>query len=117
MTRREISRLASIDAVYGIAALILVGAGLSLWFGDVGKPSVFYSKNWIFHAKITAFVMIGLASIVPTVFFTRNRKGDPDERVEVPARVVMMLRLELFLLIVLPLLAGLMAHGVGFYGT
>lgn len=117
MTRREIARLASIDAVYGIAALILVGAGLSLWFGDVGKPAAFYSKNWIFHAKITAFVMIGLASIVPTVFFTRNRKGDPDERVEVPARVVIMLRLELFLLIILPLLAGLMAHGVGFYGT
>jgi putative membrane protein len=116
LTRREIARLAAIDSVYGIAALILVAAGLTLWLGSVGKPSVVYSKNWIFHAKLTVFVAIGLLSIVPTVFFTRNRKGNPDEVVTVPARVFMMLRLELLLLVIMPLLAGLMAHGVGFYG-
>lgn len=116
LTRREIARLAAIDAVYGIAALVLVGAGLMLWLGSVGKPAVFYSKNWIFHAKLTAFVIVGLLSISPTVFFTRNRKGNPDEIVDVPKGVFMMLRLELLLLFIIPLLAGLMAHGVGFYG-
>ena len=117
MTRREIGRLATIDAVYGIAALILVGAGLTLWLGSIGKPSVFYTKNWIFHTKLTLFILVGLSSIVPTVFFTKNRKGNPDEVVEVPGRVVMMLRIELALLVIMPLLAGLMAHGVGFFGN
>jgi putative membrane protein len=116
LSRREISRLARIDAVYGIAALLLVAAGLTLWFGGVGKPSYFYSKNWIFHTKITLFVVIGLLSIVPTVFFTKNRKGNPDEMVQVPASVFMTLRFELLLLFILPLLAGLMAHGIGYFG-
>jgi putative membrane protein len=116
MTRREIVRLATIDAVYGIAAIILVIAGLTLWLGSIGKPAVFYSKNWIFHTKLTVFIAVGLLSIVPTVFFTKNRKGNPDEIVAVPARVFMMLRLELLLIAIMPLLAGLMAHGVGFFG-
>ena len=117
MTRREIGRLASVDAVYGIAALILVAAGLTLWLGSIGKPAVFYTKNWIFHTKLTVFILIGLSSIIPTVFFTKNRKGNPDEVVEVPSRVVMMVRIELALLVIMPLLAGLMAHGVGFFGN
>ena len=117
MTRREIGRLASVDAVYGIAALVLVAAGLTLWLGSIGKPAVFYTKNWIFHTKLTVFILIGLSSIIPTVFFTKNRKGNPDEVVEVPSRVVMMVRIELALLVIMPLLAGLMAHGVGFFGN
>ncbi len=75
MTRAEIARVARIDAVYGIAALTLVTAGLTLWLGSVGKPSWFYSKNWIFHTKITLVAIVGLLSIYPTVFFLRNRKG------------------------------------------
>lgn len=116
LTRKEILRLSRIDAVYGISALLLVGAGLTLWFGGISKPAYFYSKNWIFHTKITLFVAIGLLSIVPTIFFTKNRKGNPDELVDVPASVFITLRLELLLLFVLPLLAGLMAHGIGYFG-
>jgi putative membrane protein len=36
--------------------------------------------------------------------------------VEVPKSVFWMLRVELFLLMIIPLLAGLMAHGIGFFG-
>jgi putative membrane protein len=117
LTRKEITRLSRIDAVYGFAAVLLIAAGLTLWFGDVGKPSYFYSKNWIFHTKITLFIVVGLLSIVPTVFFMKNRKGDPEEIVNVPSSVFMTLRLELLLLFILPLLAGLMAHGIGFFGN
>jgi putative membrane protein len=116
LTRAEIGRISRIDAVYGIAALILVAAGLTLWLGSIGKPAVFYSKNWIFHTKITLFVLVGLLSIYPTIFFIKNRKGNQDEIVNIPTAVFMMLRLELLLLLVIPLLAGLMAHGVGFFG-
>ena len=117
LTRAEIGKLARIDAVYGIAALTLLTAGLTLWLGGFGKPSVYYTKNWVFHTKITLFALVGILSIYPTVFFIKNRKGDSNEVVEVPKMVFMMLRMELLLLLIIPLLAGLMAHGVGFFGN
>ncbi len=116
MTRSELSRVATVDAVYGVAAVTLLIAGLTLWLGSVGKPSIYYSKNWIFHTKITLFAIVGLLSIYPTVFFLKNRKGDPLESVSIPSSVFMMLRTELLILFIIPLLAGLMAHGVGFFG-
>jgi putative membrane protein len=116
LTRLEITRLAKIDAIYGIAALFLLGAGLTLWFGNIGKPAVYYSKNWIFHLKVTLFITIGLLSIYPTVFFIKNRKGNPTDVVAIPAKLFWILRLELLLLFVIPLLATLMARGVGFFG-
>lgn len=114
MTRREIGRLARIDAVYGIAALTLLGAGLTLWLSNIGKPAEFYSRNWIFHTKISLFLLVGILSIYPTVFFIKQRKGAPEESVNVPKSVFTLLRLELTLLVIIPLLAGLMARGVGF---
>lgn len=116
LSRAEITRLARIDAVYGIAAVTLIGAGLTLWLSGVGKPAVYYSKNWIFHTKITFFLIVGLLSIYPTVFFIKNRKGDQKEIVPVPKTVFWMLRFELLLLFIIPLLAGLMARGIGFFG-
>ncbi|MCA4897920.1 MAG: DUF2214 family protein [Bacteroidota bacterium] len=116
LTRAQLARLAKIDAVYGIAAIALLAAGLTLWLGSYGKPAVVYSKNWVFHTKVSLFVIIGLLSIYPTVFFLKSRKGNPEENVQVPPVVFMMLRLELLLLFIIPLLAGLMSRGVGYFG-
>jgi len=116
LTRNEISRIAKIDGVYGLAALLLLGVGLTLWLGGYGKPTEFYSKNWIFHFKLTLFIIIGLLSIYPTVFFLKNRKGGANELVQVPGAVLWMLRFEIFLLFVIPLLAGQMAKGYGYFG-
>lgn len=115
MTRSEVGRLARIDAVYGIAAVVLLTAGLTLWLGGVGKPTVFYTKNWIFHTKVTCFLAIGLLSIYPTIFFIKQRKGDQAEKVAVPKSIFWMLRMELTLLFIIPLLAGLMSRGIGSY--
>ena len=117
LTRSEIRRLSIIDAVYGIAAMVLLGVGLTLWLSGAGKPSEWYSKNWIFHLKLTCFIAVGLLSIYPTVFFIRNRKGNPDEMIAIPKMVVMMIRFELLLLFIIPLLAGLMSRGVGYFGN
>ncbi len=116
ITRSEIGRLAKIDAFYGLSALALLGVGLTLWFGGVGKPAEFYSKNWIFHTKLTCFAAIGLLSIYPTIYFIKNRKGDKNEVVRVPKSIFWLLRLELLLLFIIPLLAGLMSRGVGYFG-
>ncbi len=116
LTRAEIGKIARVDAIYGIAALTLLIAGLTLWLGGFGKPSVFYSKNWIFHTKITLFLTVGILSIYPTIFFIKNRKGKPDEVITIPKSIFWLLRFEILLLFIIPLLAGLMAHGIGFFG-
>jgi putative membrane protein len=117
LTRAEIGRIARIDAIYGFAAMTLIAAGLTLWLGSIGKPAVYYSKNWIFHLKITCVALIAISSIYPTVFFTKQRKGDPNEIVSVPKSIFVLMRLQLTLLFIIPLLAGLMARGVGFFGN
>ncbi len=116
MSRAELDRLSRIDGVYGLAALALVAVGLTLWLGSYGKPAMVYSKNWIFHTKLTLFVIVGLLSIYPTVFFLKQRKGPPTEMVAVPPAIFWMLRFEIVLLFIMPLLAGLMARGVGYFG-
>lgn len=116
LTRAELGRLSRIDGVYGLAAITLLGAGLTLWLGGFGKPAVFYSKNWIFHLKLTCFIVIGLLSIYPTIFFIKQRKGDPSEVVCIPNSIFWMLKGELILLFLIPLLAGLMSKGVGYFG-
>jgi putative membrane protein len=113
MTRSELDRIARIDGVYGIAALTLLGAGLTLWLGEFGKPAVFYTKNWIFLTKLTLYIFIGLFSIYPTVFFLKNRKGKAEELLPIPKIIFWLIRLELLLLFIIPLLAGLMARGIG----
>jgi putative membrane protein len=113
LTRRELTRISRIDAVYGVAAITLLAAGLTLWLGGFGKPSEFYSKNWVFHTKITLFLIVGLLSIYPTVFYLKQSKGNPEEIVAVPGKVFMMVRIELLLLFIIPMIAGLMAKGIG----
>lgn len=114
--RADILRLSRIDAVYGIAALTLLTAGLTLWLGGIGKPASFYSQNWIFHIKLTCFAVIGLLSIYPTVFFIKNQKGNPVDEVTIPKAIFLCIRIEILLLFVIPLLAGLMSRGVGYFG-
>jgi putative membrane protein len=115
MTRQEIKRLALIDSIYGLSAILVVAAGLTLWFW-VGKPADFYSKNWIFHTKVTMAVLMGLLSIYPTIFFIKQSKGPMEELVEMPPAIKWSIRLELLLIFSIPLLATFMAKGIGYFG-
>lgn len=114
LTRKEISAISFIDLIYGLASISVFAAGLTLWLGAYGKPAEWYSKNWIFHLKLTLLVIIGLLSVYPTIFFLKNRKGNPDEQVAIPSSIKKIITLELFLLVLIPILAGLMAKGIGF---
>ncbi|MBR9922632.1 MAG: DUF2214 family protein [Bacteroidetes bacterium] len=116
MSGQELRRFMNFDAVYGISALLTVAAGLTLWFG-VGKPADFYTKNFVFHIKITIFIVAALLSIYPTIKMNKLRKATgPQELADVPKSVVMMIRLEMLIIFVMPLLASLMAKGVGYFG-
>jgi putative membrane protein len=116
LTRSEVERLAKVDGIYGLAVLILLAVGMTLWLGGYGKPTEFYSNNSLFHTKLTLFILIGILSIYPTVFFIKEKKGDQNEIIKVPSSIFWMIRLELLLLFVIPILAGMMAKGIGSFG-
>lgn len=116
LPRREIRRLAVLDAIYGVSAITVVLAGLTLWFWT-GKNPEFYSYNWIFLTKVGLALLLGIVSIHPTLFFARNRKGDNlEELIDVPSSVRGVIRFELLLLVLIPLGAVLMARGIGYFG-
>jgi len=111
MNLKSFKKLVIVDAIYGIGAIATLVGGVLLWF-VVGKPADFYSFNFIFHIKLTVFLTVGLLSIFPTVYFLRNRKSVSDSIV-IPSYIVKIIRMELCLLVFLPLLATLIARGVG----
>ena len=112
LTRAEIKRLFTIDGIYGFGALLVLGCGLAMWFGHF-KPAAYYTENCLFHIKLTLFVIMGILSIWPTRFLFKQRKGNPEELVDVPKKLVMFLRVELLIVFIMPLLGVLVARGVG----
>ncbi len=114
MTIKELKRIGKIDGLYGLAALFLLGVGLTLWLGGYGKPTAFYSENPVFHIKLTLFILLGIISIYPTLFFIKKQKGDLHQSVTIPPLLFWSVRLELLILVFIPILAGLMAKGIGY---
>lgn len=110
MTRGELKRMSRVDSFYGLAAIAVVAAGLTIWFG-VGKGASFYD-NPLLHIKVGLAILVGLISIIPTVFFIRHGKGDPTASIQVPLRIRQLVILQLLLLSVVPLLAVMMAQGI-----
>lgn len=112
-------RLLRIDLAYGVTAGLVLVTGLArvVWFG---KGLDFYLHNWVFHAKVTLFILVGLLSILPTLTFF-NWRNDllagkaPTITPAQARRTIWVIRLELLLLVCLPFLASLMARGVGYF--
>lgn len=111
LPRRELRRLLLLDRVYGLAAMIILAAGLLLWL-MVGKASAFYSANPLFHAKLGLFALVAAMSLFPTVALLKLQRQAGDVLAVSPS-IVLIKRLELVLLMIFPLLAVLIAKGVG----
>lgn len=115
LTKGEIKRLAKIDGMYGLSAILVIAAGVTMWLW-VGKPPQFYADNPLFWIKFGLFGVIGAMSLPPTIFFLKHRAKKPEESEEsvtVPNYLKYLIRIEVILLFALPLLAVLMANGIG----
>lgn len=112
MPRRLVRRVATLDLVCGLAAAVVLATGLLQWFA-VGKPAAYYTGNGLFHGKLTLFVVAGLLAIKPACFWRRHRAGDPDDAVAVPGSIKGLQGAQLLVLILLPILASLIARGIG----
>ena len=117
LARERVKLLARIDLLYLIAAALALATGVArlLWYG---KGAVFYLHNPVFYLKLALFVAVGLISIPPTIQYlrwmrlTKTSAGAVAADFEVlRSRRYVLVELVLFALI--PVLAVLMARGIG----
>lgn len=111
-------KIGTIDAAYGISAVVILTTGLLKMF-LYGKGSAYYLHNHIMWGKLLLFTVVGILSIIPTIYFMQWRKNikagedivitDRDYK-----RISMFIHLELVLAIFIPLFATLMARGFGY---
>lgn len=109
------------DVVYGLAALALLGSGILrvLYFG---QGSAFYTQNPLFWWKVGVYLAVGGLSLYPTITYILwaipLRKGElPQVSEALAGRLAWVLNIELAGFALIPLLATLMARGVGLPGT
>ena len=109
--------LARIDFAYLAAALLALATGLArlFWYG---KGLAFYAHNPVLYIKLALFVGVVLISLPPTMQmlrWVRALKGGAS-RVAADYEVARMRRymvVEAVLIALIPLMAVLMARGIG----
>jgi putative membrane protein len=116
LTANALHRAASLDLWYGVVALAVVAVCFSRAI-FAAKGWAYYSANFFFWGKVSAFVIVALLSILPTVQLIRWRKrlrgGGPlpsDEEIA-SARRILWAEAAFFALI--PIFAAAMARGYG----
>lgn len=116
LTAPEIRRVAIIDAVYGCSFVVVVVTGV-LKMTTYGKGMGYYMKVGWFHAKLTLILVAFLVSLYPTMVFLKSRKRAQDlpegETIEMPKGVKHALRLQLLIVVLIPLFAAAVARAVG----
>ncbi len=107
--------LPRVDVVFFVSALVALATGLLRLF--LVKGAAFYLPNPVFWVKMALYLAIALLSIGPTGMFIRwSRAAARDGVAPPPGEVAIARRLihvELGLLALMPLMAVLMARGVG----
>jgi putative membrane protein len=118
--RRNAILMVITDVTYGLAALGVLGSGILrvLYFG---QGSSFYTENPLFWWKVGTFVAVGTLSLYPTITYILwaipLRKGELPRVSEAQAsRLGWVLNIELLGFAAIPLMAALMARGVGLPG-
>ncbi|GAB4326655.1 MAG: DUF2214 family protein [Bacteroidales bacterium] len=118
--RENIKRITVIDLIFGISALVVLATGLLRWF-VYGKGADYYLSNYLFHTKLTLFVLLGVLSVVPTIRFLGWRKkyyadDSFEPELKYRKRVMMFIHIEMVILVIIPLLAAMIARGMGVIG-
>jgi putative membrane protein len=115
MSATEVRLLARIDITFFAAALLAAATGLGRLFFWAKGPD-FYLPNPLFWLKMALYVVIAALSARPTIQFIRWNRGARRGALPSTAQIVAVRRLihlELALLALIPLVAVLVARGVG----
>ena len=117
MAATEIRRVAQIDIAYGALAGLVVAAGITRVAAGA-KPASFYLENPVFWFKMTAFALVAVGSVRPTIRYLRWKAAADAEPPSLPADdeiagVRRLIHLQLAAFAAIPVFAALMARGIG----
>ena len=116
-SRKEAISMVFADIIYGIAGVALLISGIYRVI-KFGQGSDFYTQNPIFWTKIIIFALVGSLSLYPTITYILwaipLRKGTlPQVTEKLVSRLRLIINIELVGFASIPLLATLMARGIG----
>ena len=117
ITAQSARKIQNADRVFGLAAGVLLVVGFLRVF-HFEKGAFYYFHTWTFITKLSLFILIGLASIIPTAEFLSWRKavreGKAPSVTSAKLRLLrLIIHLELAGIVVIVLMAALMAKGIG----
>ena len=116
LNKAVVERLARIDAIYGMAAMLVLASGVARTVWGV-KGSAWYWTNPLLHIKLTLFIIVGVMSIFPTITYIRWRKqvrADGTLPAEAEVRKTRKLvMIQAHILVLIPLFAVFLARGFG----
>ncbi|MBU1304972.1 MAG: DUF2214 family protein [Alphaproteobacteria bacterium] len=113
----RLHQLATVDRYYGIAAVLVLAAGIGRVF--LGRTDAsYYLGNHVFWGKMMLFLAVGLLSVQPTMAFlnwSRRLKSDPGfaPSAGAIAKSRRFIHLQVIGLALIPLFAAAMARGYG----
>jgi putative membrane protein len=117
MTTADALKVGRIDIAFGVLAGLVLIVGLGrVYFGLKGADT--YWHNAFFHAKLGAFLLVGIVSILPSMRFLKWRRETRLDPAFVPPlaeveKIRRFIHLELAVFILIPVFAALMARGYG----
>lgn len=117
LTGPRIGQLARIDGAYGaVAGLVIVIGILRVIFGAAGWQ--YYVTNQMFWAKMTAFLIMGLLTIPPTMAMRRWANAAKTDDAYAPSNTDIVgqrrfVHLQAAILLFIPIFAAAMARGYG----
>ncbi|PCJ30202.1 MAG: hypothetical protein COA90_10060 [Gammaproteobacteria bacterium] len=111
MQLKLFKKLVFVNAIYALGAVLAIVGGVLLLV-YVGKPAEFYMTNMFFHIKMTLFILAVMLSAFPTYYFLKQRKSSA-ETITIPKYIINIIRAEIMLLLILPLLGVFIASGIG----
>ena len=105
------------DIIYGIAGLMLIFTGI-LRVRYFGQGAEFYTENPLFWFKSASYIAVGLLSLYPTITYILwaipiSKNNLPSINSELVSRFRVIINIELVGFLFIPLMATLMARGIG----
>ena len=105
------------DIIYGLAGLMLIVTGI-LRVRYFGQGAEFYTENPLFWFKVASYVAVGVLSLYPTFTYILwaipiSKNNLPSLTSELVSRFRVIINIELAGFLLIPLMATLMARGIG----
>ncbi len=113
----QIKMLAYSAKIHLFSLALLLITGLLRWF-VYGKGALYYSKNPVFHTKLTLyFIVLVFAVLQTTKLFKWNKLRKENKLTEQNSgntkKILTFLRIEIIIVILIPLLAVIVMRGTG----